>query len=224
VNAELDAFTYSVAHDLKAPLRAIDGFSKILSADYGEKLDDEGRRLIKVIVNNTTQMGKLIEDLLALSHVGKSGIKKELVNMKQFIDGIGKELTAAQPNRAITINFKEVHDAKADRPLLRQLWINLLSNAIKFTQTKKDAIIEVGSKTDSTNEFTYYIKDNGLGFDMKYSDKLFGVFQRLHGQDIEGTGIGLANVKRIILRHGGKVWGEGKIGEGATFYFTLPKE
>jgi light-regulated signal transduction histidine kinase (bacteriophytochrome) len=114
-------------------------------------------------------------------------------------------------------------DTNADRPLMQQVWLNLISNAIKFTQTKKDACIEIGSKSDHHN-ITYYIKDNGLGFDMKYADKLFGVFQRLHGQDIEGTGIGLANVKRIITRHGGTVWGEGKIGEGATFYFTLPKE
>jgi PAS domain S-box-containing protein len=224
VNSELDAFTYSVAHDLKAPLRAIDGFSKILLADYGEILDVEGKRLIKVIVNNTTQMGKLIEDLLALAHVGKSAIKKEAVNMKQFVDGIGKELTTALPNRDIVINIHDIHDTRVDRALLRQLWVNLLSNAVKFTQTKKNAIIEISSKMDETDKITYQIKDNGLGFDMKYSDKLFGVFQRLHGQDIEGTGIGLANVKRIAIRHGGKVWGEGKIGEGATFYFTLPKE
>ena len=224
VNAELDAFTYSVAHDLKAPLRAIDGFSKILLEAYGEKLDTEGKRLINVIVNNTMQMGKLIEDLLKLSHIGKSELKKEIINMNQFIEGIGKELIASIPNREITLNLRELQDTKADRSLLRQLWINLLSNAIKFTQTKKNAIIEIGSKTDGANEITYYVKDNGLGFDMKYADKLFGVFQRLHGQDIEGTGIGLANIKRIAIRHGGKVWGEGVIGEGATFYFTLPKE
>lgn len=175
-------------------------------------------------MNNTTQMGKLIEDLLRLSHIGKSEIKKEIIHMKQFVDTISRELTSALPNRDITINISELQDAKADRSLLRQLWLNLLSNAIKFTQTKKNAIIEIGSKTDGTNKITYYIKDNGLGFDMKYSDKLFGVFQRLHGQDIEGTGIGLANIKRIIIRHGGEVWGEGIIGEGATFYFTLPKE
>jgi PAS domain S-box-containing protein len=223
VNSELDAFTYSVAHDLKAPLRAIDGFSKILLESYGEQIDEEGRRLIKVIVTNTTQMGKLIEDLLALSHIGKSEIKKEMINMKQFIDGISQTLTTALPNREITINFKELQDTKVDRSLLRLLWINLLSNAIKFTQTKKNAVIEIGSKINGS-KVTYYIKDNGLGFDMKYSDKLFGVFQRLHGQDIEGTGIGLANVKRIVERHGGTVWGEGKIGDGATFYFTLPKE
>jgi PAS domain S-box-containing protein len=224
VNAELDAFTYSVAHDLKAPLRAIDGFSKILLKTYSETIDEEGIRLINVIVNNTTQMGKLIEDLLKLSHIGKSEIKKEPINMQQFIEGIGHELTAAVPNRDISINLKVLQNTKADRSLLRQLWLNLLSNAIKFTQTKKKAIIEIGSKIDGTNKITYYIKDNGLGFDMKYSDKLFGVFQRLHGQDIEGTGIGLANIKRIIIRHGGEVWGEGVIGEGATFYFTLPKE
>ena len=223
-NQELDAFTYSVAHDLKAPLRAIDGFSKILTQDYSEKFDVEGKRLITTICNNTEKMGKLIEDLLALSHIGRHEIKKTNLNMKQFVDTISKELIAATPNREIVLDLKELSANQFDQSLMRQVWVNLISNAIKFTQTKKKALIEIGSNTDETNFVTYYIKDNGLGFDMKYSDKLFGVFQRLHGSEIEGTGIGLANVKRIIMRHGGKVWGEGKIGEGAAFYFTLPKE
>jgi PAS domain S-box-containing protein len=223
VNSELDAFTYSVAHDLKAPLRAIEGFSKILLATYAEKLDDEAKRLIDIIVSNTSQMGKLIEDLLKLSHVSKFELKKEKVNMKIFINKISKELLTPDYNRQINLVIKDVDDVKADPSLLRQLWINLISNAIKFTQTKEIAIIEIGSKINK-NEIIYYIKDNGLGFDMKYSDKLFGVFQRLHGKEIEGTGIGLANVKRIVIRHGGRVWGEGKIGVGATFYFSFPKE
>jgi len=223
-NEELDAFTYSVAHDLKAPLRAIDGFSKILMEDYKEKFNEEGKRIITTICTNVEKMGKLIEDLLALSHVGRQEIKKEQLNMQQLIDSISKDLIASTPKREIILNLKDLPDIKADQSLIRQVWINLISNAIKFTQTKEKALIEIGGTTDETNFVTYYIKDNGLGFDMKYADKLFGVFQRLHGKEIEGTGIGLANVKRIIMRHGGKIRGEGKIGTGATFYFTLPKE
>ncbi len=224
VNQELDAFTYSVAHDLKSPLRAIDGFSKILMADYGEKLDEEAKRIVSTIVGNTAKMGKLIEDLLTLSHIGKSQIKKEFVNMTQLVDGISKELVAAIPNREISVDIKKLIDCKVDLALIRQVWVNLISNAIKFTQTKTKAIIEIGCKTEEANRITYYVKDNGLGFDNKYIDKLFGVFQRLHGQEIEGTGIGLANVKRIVSRHGGSVWAEGKMGEGAIFYFSIPKE
>jgi len=223
-NQELDAFTYSVAHDLKEPLRAIDGFSKILMEDYSKKMGDDGKRLISIICDNTGKMGKLIEDLLALSRIGRCGIKKEHLNPKLFIDSICKELIAIHPNREISIDIKELPDSFADKSLMRQVWVNLISNAIKFTQTKKKALIEIGGSKDENNFVTYYIKDNGLGFDMKYADKLFGVFQRLHGQEIEGTGVGLANVKRIIMRHGGQVRGIGKIGEGATFSFTLPKD
>lgn len=224
VNQELDAFTYSVAHDLKSPLRAIGGFSKILMSDYGEQLDEEGHRIVKTIIDNTTKMGKLIEDLLVLSHLGKSEVKKEFINMYQLVDSICKELTAREFNREIFINIKELADCKVDLQLIRQVWLNLISNAIKFTQTKKKAVIEIGCIPSEEHKITYYIKDNGLGFDIKYIDKLFGVFQRLHGEEIEGTGIGLAIVKRIITRHNGLIWGEGKIGEGTTFYFTLPKE
>jgi len=222
-NQELDAFTYSVAHDLRAPLRAIDGFSKILKEDYQDKLDAEGKRLITTICSNTEKMGKLIEDLLALSHTGRHEIKKENVNMMQLVDSIYKELIVTEPEREISLDLKKLPDNIADPSLMRQVWVNLISNAIKFTQTKQKALIEIGSSTDENNINQYYIKDNGIGFDMKYSDKLFGVFQRLHGSEIEGTGIGLAHVKRIIMRHGGKAWGEGKIDEGATFYFTLAK-
>ncbi|MBV9575971.1 MAG: PAS domain S-box protein, partial [Gammaproteobacteria bacterium] len=222
-NQELDAFTYSVAHDLKAPLRAIDGFSKILMQDYNEKLDEEGKRILATVVGNTEKMGKLIEDLLALSHIGRHEIKKEYMDMHALVESIAKDLIHSMPNRQITLDLKKLESVKCDPALIRQVWLNLISNAIKFTQTKKNALIEIGSLSD-VNFVTYYVKDNGLGFDMKYLDKLFGVFQRLHGKEIEGTGIGLANVKRIITRHGGKAWGEGKIGVGASFYFTLPRD
>jgi PAS domain S-box-containing protein len=224
VNQELDAFTYSVAHDLKSPLRAIDGFSKILLADFGTKLDEEGHRIVKTITDNTAKMGRLIEDLLVLSHLGKSELKKEFINMRVLVDSICNELTSHISNRDISINIKDLEDCKVDPQLIRQVWLNLIANAIKFTQTKKKAIIEKGCITNEENALTYYIKDNGLGFDIRYVDKLFGVFQRLHGNEIEGNGIGLANVKRIITRHNGIVWGVGAIGDGATFSFTLPKE
>jgi len=223
-NQELDAFTYSVAHDLKAPLRAIDGFSKILREDYQETLDAEGKRLIETICSNTEKMGKLIEDLLALSHIGRYEIKKENTNMSQLVNSVFNELIVAVPDREILLDLKELPNNKVDQALMHQVWVNLISNAIKFTQIKKKALIEIGGSSDERHYVKYYIKDNGLGFDMKYADKLFGVFQRLHGSEIEGTGIGLANIRRIVKRHGGEVWGEGKIGEGATFYFTLPKE
>lgn len=222
-NQELDAFTYSVAHDLKAPLRAIDGFSKILNEEYSEILNEEGKRILATICQNTEKMSKLIEDLLALSHIGRRELKKEALNMKQMLDSLSQELIKTFPKRTISFTFKEILDCDADYALIQQVWMNLLMNAIKFTQTKETALIEIGSSKDKkTSSIIYYVKDNGLGFDMKYADKLFGVFQRLHGQEIEGTGIGLANVKRIITKHNGKVWGEGKIGEGATFYFSVP--
>ncbi len=223
-NQELDAFTYSVAHDLKSPLRAIDGFSKILLDDYLENLDEEGKRIITIICHNTKKMGHLIDDLLAFSHIGRHEIKKEQLNMNQLVNDVYSELMAAVPHREVILDLKELPAIKADQTLMRQVWANLISNAIKFTQTKQHALIEIGSTTSDPHLVTYYIKDNGLGFDMKYVDKLFGVFQRLHGQEIEGTGIGLANIKRIIVRHGGSVSGEGSLGVGATFYFTLPKE
>lgn len=224
INQELDAFSYSVAHDLRSPLRAINGFSRILMEDYSGKLDEEGKRIITTICKNTEKMGKLIEDLLALSHISRHELNKEHLNMKQLVSSIYKELKDVIPNRKISIDLKEIPDNFVDPTLMRQVWVNLISNAIKFTQANKNALIEIGSSTSEDQVVTYYIKDNGLGFDMKYADKLFGVFQRLHGSEIEGTGIGLANVKRIIMRHGGKTWGEGKIGKGAIFYFTLPRE
>jgi len=224
VNQELDAFTYSVAHDLKSPLRAIDGFSIILSEMFSDKLDDEGRRIINIICTNAKKMGTLIEDLLNFSHMSRHEIHKEKLNMNQLIEGVCNELMQDIPHREIEFNVKSLPDVIADRALMHQVWVNLISNAIKFTENKQHVRIEVGGEVDGTNAITYYVKDNGLGFDMKYADKLFGVFQRLHGQDIEGTGIGLANVKRIITRHGGVVRGEGTLGSGATFYVTLPKE
>jgi len=220
---EMEAFSYSVSHDLRAPLRAIDGFTQILVEDHSEKLDDEGKRVAGIIRASTVQMGKLIDDLLSFSRLGRQAITKNIVAMSTLVNDIINELKKTAPKRDIEFIVKDIPNAMADVDMMRVALTNLLANAFKFTSKKTKAVIEIGSKNEN-NTITYYIKDNGVGFDMKYIDKLFGVFQRLHStEDFEGTGIGLSNVKRVIERHGGKVWAESKVGEGATFYFTLPK-
>ena len=220
-NRELESFSYSVSHDLRAPLRAIDGFSKILFEDYADKLDDEGKRLFDVIRGNTHKMGKLIEDLLALSRIGRKEIDLLEIDMDKLAKAVFDEIKATVPEREIQFDIKPLPPAYGDEGLLRQVFFNLLFNAIKFTRFRENAIIEVGGYAEGP-ENVYYVKDNGIGFDMQYADKLFGAFQRLHSEQFEGTGIGLAIVQRIINRHGGRVWAEGKVNEGATFYFTLP--
>ncbi len=222
-NKELEAFSYSVSHDLRAPLRAIDGFSKILSEDYTEKLDDEGKHVIATIRSSTQQMGQLIDDLLSFSRLGRQAIKTQDVAMTTLAKTVFDELKLASPQRSVQFTYPELPIAHVDPSLIRQVWANLLSNALKYTKKKEVAVITIGSNvTDEDN--IYYVKDNGAGFDMKYVDKLFGVFQRLHSaQDFEGTGIGLSIVERIIKKHGGKVWAEGVVDQGATFYFSLPK-
>ena len=222
-NKEMEAFSYSVSHDLRGPLRAIDGFTQILVEQYNDKLDDEGKRITSVIRASTVQMGKLIDDLLSFSRLGRQAVKKDPVIMGPLVEGVYRELKLNLPDRKIKFTLKELPDARADAAMIRMVWTNLLSNAIKFTKNTEAAMIEVGSTSDK-DTITYYIKDNGAGFDMQYADKLFGVFQRLHSvEEFEGTGVGLANVKRIIERHGGTVRAEAKVGEGATFYFSLPK-
>jgi PAS domain S-box-containing protein len=221
-NKELESFSYSVSHDLRAPLRAINGFSKILSEDYTDKLDDEGKRLLNIIQGNTQKMGELIEDLLTLSRIGRKEIELLNTDMNNLAKAVFEEIKATNPERKLQGNIKQLPSARGDPGMIHQVFFNLLSNAAKFTKHRETAIIEVGSYTEGS-ENIYYVKDNGVGFDMQYKDKLFGAFQRLHGgEEFEGTGIGLAIVQRIINRHGGRVWGEGKLNEGATFYFTLP--
>lgn len=223
INREMEAFSSSVSHDLRAPLRVIDGFAKMLSEDYALKLDDNGKRIILNIQDSAKQMKTLIEDLLAFSRLGGQEIKKEFVPMAVLVKEVFDELKHALPDRKIDCHINELIDTKADRDTLRLVWTNLLSNSIKYTRPRDNALIEVSSRLDN-DKIVYSVKDNGVGFDMKYIDKLFNVFQRLHGSDeFEGTGIGLANVKRIIERHSGQVWAEGKVGEGATFSFSLPK-
>lgn len=222
-NKELEAFAYSVSHDLRAPLRAIDGFSRILLEDYLDKLDDEGERVLNVIRGSTKKMGQLIDDLLVFSRLGRQEINLSQINMDKLAKSVCDELRAAVAEETLQLDIKTLPSAFGDRSMIRQVFVNLLANAIKFTKPREKAIIEVGGGSEQA-ENTYYVRDNGVGFDMQYVNKLFGVFQRLHStEEFEGTGVGLAIVQRIIQRHGGRVWAEGKVNEGATFWFTLPK-
>lgn len=221
-NKDLEGFAYSVSHDLRTPLRAIDGFSQQVLAQYQDKLDDEGKRYLNLVRNNTVRMSQLIDDILAFSRMGRLGMSMSEVSMEGLAREVYLELMLLAAGRDIAVDIQPMPSARGDRALLRQVWINLFSNAIKFTGRTPAASIQVGSYAEG-RENVYFVKDNGAGFDMQYADKLFGVFQRLHGMDeFEGTGIGLAIVKRIITRHGGRVWAEGKINKGAAIYFALP--
>jgi light-regulated signal transduction histidine kinase (bacteriophytochrome) len=222
-NEELEAFAYSVSHDLRVPLRAIDGFSRILMEDYGDSLDEEGNRLISIVRDNTNKMGDLIDDILLLSRVGRQKMKGFEIDMEYLVKNVWEDLRPDWDGREIEFIVDELPNAQGDRILMAQVFQNLLSNSIKFTRNKNPAFIEVGAQLYK-DEIIYYVKDNGAGFDMKYIDKLFGLFQRLHtAEEFEGTGVGLSIVQRIIKRHGGQVWGEGEPFKGATIYFTLPK-
>ncbi|HNY14471.1 MAG TPA: ATP-binding protein, partial [Bacteroidales bacterium] len=222
VNKELEAFSYSISHDLRAPLRGIDGFTRILTEEYSDHLDDEGKRLCSVIRENTLKMSKLIEDLLAFSKLGKKELNISVIRMDNMVNSIFHEITTPGERERITMKIQNLHDSQGDTNMMRQVWANLLSNAVKFTSKKPDPVIEISSETE-TNRTIYHVKDNGAGFDMKYASKLFGVFQRLHLlSDFEGTGVGLATVQRIINKHGGQIWAVGKVNEGATFSFSLP--
>ncbi len=221
VNKELESFAYSVSHDLRVPLRAIDGFSHQVLKHYADKLDDEGKRYLVVVCENAKKMGQLIDDILAFSRMGRLEISMVEVSMEGLAYEVSEELKLGIAGRELAMKITPLPPCRGDLAMLRQVWVNLLGNAIKFTRTKA-AVIEVGGHTEGA-ENIYYVKDNGAGFDMQYADKLFDVFQRLHGnEEFEGTGIGLAIVKRIIVRHGGRVWAEGKVDEGAMFYFALP--
>jgi PAS domain S-box-containing protein len=219
-NRELDAFAYSVSHDLRAPLRAIDGFAQILVEDYGPQLDEEGRRLCGVVSDSARDMGRLIDDLLALSRVGRAALKPSSVDMRRMAAQMFAELATAADRARLDLRVGDLPEATADPAMMRLVWQNLIGNAIKFTSKREHAVIEVGAAREG-QDVIYSVRDNGAGFDMQYAGKLFGVFQRLHNvQDFEGTGVGLAIVQRIVHRHGGRVWAEGRPGEGATFFFT----
>lgn len=222
-NKELESFSYSVSHDLRAPLRAIDGFSKMLQNSLKEKLDAEGERLLAVIRDNTQKMGQLIDDLLAFSRMGTAPIAARHIDMAALARDVFEEVQAGG-DKQVELVLGDLPPAYGDHALVRQVWINLLSNAVKYSGKRDKPLVEVSGQSVN-NENVYSVKDNGAGFDMRYSDKLFGVFQRLHSaEDFPGTGVGLANVQRVVQRHGGRVWAEGKINVGATFSFTLPKD
>lgn len=220
-NKELEAFSYSVSHDLRTPLRAIDGFSHILLDDYADRLDDEGKRLLKVVRDNTRRMGQLIDDILNFSRTGRLELAFREIDMTKLVTEVVKELAPAGSESGLQVEIAALPKARGDAAMLRQVFVNLLSNAIKFSRDREVRKIEVGAQTRD-GDAVYYVKDNGVGFDMRYGHKLFGVFQRLHSvNEFEGTGIGLAIVKRIVSRHGGRVWAESGTGQGSTFYFSL---
>lgn len=225
LDQELEAFSYSISHDLRAPLRSIDGYSKILQEDYAGNLDEEGKRVLNVIMSNAKRMGKLIDDLLEFGRLGRKNIQRANIDMAGLAKHIATELHAQEPHRKMDIHVGALHTAYGDADMIRQLWYNLLDNAFKYSGKKEVAVIDVRSFKSDQGEICYEVSDNGVGFDMKYEPKLFGVFQRLHKiQDFTGTGVGLAMVKRIVTRHGGRVWAEGSLNGGAKFYFTLPIE
>jgi len=227
-NKELESFSYTVSHDLRAPLRAINGFSRILNEDYADKLDDEGRRLLKVIRDNSNRMGSLIDDLLAFSRLGRKPVAAARIDMTALAEAVKEDLQNESKDRSMQIIIHPLPPALGDPVLIRQVWINLLANAIKFTGHAASACIEVGTigntEQQGSANHVYYVKDNGVGFDMRYYDKLFGIFHRLHRDDeFPGTGVGLAIVQRIVIRHNGRVWAEGVVDQGATFFFELPR-
>jgi PAS domain S-box-containing protein len=222
-NKELEAFTYSVSHDLRAPLRAINGFSKFLIEDYSDKLDKEGKRYIDTICQNAIQMDQLISDLLNLSRVSRVSLVSTKVNMEELVTSMYYETASQDEQKAFDIRIKKMPEAECDSTLLKQVWQNLISNALKYSSKSEIKKIEAGG-IEKEGKFIYYLKDQGAGYNPKYAHKLFGIFQRLHSNEqFEGTGVGLAIVQRIIYRHGGEVWADGNIDKGATFYFSLPK-
>ena len=219
--AELESFTYSVSHDLRSPLRAIDGFSRLLDQEYGDLLDDEGQRLLSVIRTSASRMGQLIDDLLALSRLGRQDMRTVPIDMEELASSVVEELLRIHDDAAVTIDIQTLPEATGDPAMVRTILTNLLSNSLKFSREEEAPRIVVGADIQEGTP-VYHVRDNGAGFDMAYADKLFGVFQRLHDdEDFEGTGVGLAIVHRAIARHGGSVWAESTVGEGATFYFAL---
>jgi light-regulated signal transduction histidine kinase (bacteriophytochrome) len=222
-NKELEAFSYSVSHDLRAPLRHIDGFLDLLKSRIAAGLDDKSRHYMDTISNAASRMGILIDDLLAFSRMGRNEMAAQCVDLATLLQDAIHEFDSETQDRDIDWRIGGLPVVKGDQVMLRLVLVNLISNALKFTQKREKAVIEIGCRSETT-ETIVFVRDNGAGFDMQFASKLFGVFQRLHGADeFEGTGIGLANVRRIISRHGGKTWAEGKVDGGATFYFSLPK-
>ncbi len=221
-NRELEAFSYSVSHDLRAPLRAINGFARILTEDHAARLDAEGQRVLGIVRKEAVRMGHLIDDLLQFSRLGRQPLRRVPTDMNLLVREVQAELRGRAPERAVVFRLERLPVAPADPALLRQVWFNLLDNACKYTRQRQPAEIVVSGRIDGGCA-VYSVKDNGSGFEMKYAAKLFGVFQRLHrAEEFEGTGVGLALVQRILHRHGGRIWAEAELDRGATFRFTLP--
>ena len=222
-NKELEAFTYSVSHDLRAPLRHINGYVDLLNTKYFDQLPEKAQHYLTTVSNAAKQMGTLIDDLLQFSRTGRQEVHMEKVDCNQIIKGVIEKLTPLIKNRNIIWEIETLPLVFVDPSLIFQVWINLIDNALKYSRTKSLSKISIGF-TETDSEYCFFIKDNGVGFDMRYAHKLFGVFQRLHSQkEFEGTGIGLANIQRIIHKHKGKVWAEAELDKGAVFYFSLPK-
>lgn len=223
-NKELEAFSYSVSHDLRAPLRAIDGFSRILLADFAEQLPAEAQEYLQDIRNSSRVMGQLVDDLLRFSRLGRQPVRKQRLRPAELVKRCIDELEHVWHTRVVDFRIAELPDCWADPALVKQVWMNLISNALKYSSKREATIIEIGCQQEDSGDRLFYVRDNGVGFDMRYIHKLFGVFQRLHRvEDYEGTGVGLATVQRIVQRHGGRVWAEAELNVGATFYFTLPE-
>jgi light-regulated signal transduction histidine kinase (bacteriophytochrome) len=223
VNDELEAFSYSVSHDLRAPLRHVTGFASLLHRAIGDRLDEKEARYLRTIVESANRMGRLIDDLLAFSRMGRLPIERRRVSLSQVVLDARQDVPRSDAAPEVAWTVHPLPDVDGDPALLRQVFVNLFTNAVKYSGVRPHPAVEVGARADGRGEAVIYVRDNGVGFDMAYVDKLFGVFQRLHSSDaFEGTGIGLANVRRIIHRHGGRVWAEGAVDAGATFYFSLP--
>lgn len=224
-NKELETFSYSVSHDLRAPLRAINGFSKAIVEDFGNELPAGCQQYFQFIEQNALKMGTLIDDLLSFSRMSRASLSRSDIDVHSMVHAVFETVKEAEPTRSISFTTGRLPRIKGDRAMMKQLFINYLTNALKFTRTRETAEIEVQSYQSDRNETVFSVKDNGVGFDSRYSDKLFGPFQRLHkAKDFEGTGIGLALVKRIAHRHGGRVWAESELGKGATFFVAIPNE
>jgi PAS domain S-box-containing protein len=223
-NKELEAFSYTVSHDLRAPIRHIDGFVKLLERFSGPTMNDKGRRYLGLITDSAKRMGMLIDDLLAFSRMGRTEMKLNTVDMDRLLVEVRRALQPELEGRKIEWEVENLEKVQADAGLIRQVWMNLVSNAVKYSRTREQAMISIGCDTGHKHEVRFFVKDNGVGFDMKYVDRLFGVFQRLHTEsEFDGTGIGLATVRRIVNRHGGRTWAEGKKEEGAIFWFSMPR-